>query len=45
MWGLGTAAGLTVVGLLVHAEHSAEQLQLASPAHSAEDIPPADGPG
>ncbi|MFJ6408154.1 hypothetical protein ACIQK9_21805 [Streptomyces hydrogenans] len=45
VWALGTAAGLTVVGLLVHTEHSSEQLPLASPALSAEDVPPADGPG
>lgn len=40
VWGLGTA-----VGLLVHTEYSFEQLPLASPALSAEDVPPAGGPG
>ncbi|WP_282696135.1 hypothetical protein [Streptomyces sp. CC208A] len=45
IWALGTAAGLTTVGLLAHTEHSSVQVPLAWPALSAEDVPTADGPG
>lgn len=45
VWALGTAAGLAMVGLLAHAEHSSAQIPLANPTLSAEDIPLADGPG
>ncbi|MFI5744821.1 hypothetical protein ACIBBE_02640 [Streptomyces sp. NPDC051644] len=44
VWALGTAAGLAVVGLLAHTEHSSAQLPLAQPTLSAKDVPLADGP-
>ncbi|MEU6709724.1 hypothetical protein [Streptomyces wuyuanensis] len=45
IWALGTAAGLTTVGLLAHTEHSSAEGSLATPVLSAEDISLADGPG
>jgi hypothetical protein len=45
VWALGTAAGFVMVGLLVHAEHPAAQMPLASPPVSADDISLGDGAG
>lgn len=44
VWALGTAAGLTMVGLLAHTEHSSAQVPSAQPTLSAEDLPAADDP-
>nr|WSW68276.1 hypothetical protein OG461_19870 [Streptomyces sp. NBC_00995] len=44
VWALGTAAGLAMVALLAHTEHSSAQVPLAQPTFSSEDVPLADGP-
>ncbi|MEV8225960.1 hypothetical protein AB0P41_07775 [Streptomyces sp. NPDC079167] len=41
VWALGTAAGLAMVALLAHTEHSSAQVQLTL---SSEDVPLSDGP-
>lgn len=43
VWALGTAAGLAMVGLLAHTEHSSAQIPLAQPTLSGEDVPLASG--
>ncbi|MFF1422135.1 hypothetical protein [Streptomyces sp. NPDC058280] len=43
VWALGTAAGLAMVGLLAHTEHSSAPVSLAQTTLSAEDAPLADG--
>lgn len=41
---LGTAAGLAMVALLAHTEHSSAQVPLAQLMLSSEDVPLSDGP-
>ncbi|MEU2024141.1 hypothetical protein ABZ565_18575 [Streptomyces sp. NPDC016469] len=44
VWALGTAAGLAMVGLLAHTEHSSAQVPWAQLTLSSEDVPLSDGP-
>ncbi|MEU9200865.1 hypothetical protein [Streptomyces sp. NPDC048332] len=44
VWALGTAAGLAIVGLLAHTEHSSAQIPLAQLTLNGEDVPLAGGP-
>ncbi|MFJ3976220.1 hypothetical protein [Streptomyces sp. NPDC090021] len=43
VWALGTAAGLTVLGLIAHSEHDTGHTLTAAPALSADDADPDEG--